>query len=232
MKHLHPLDCDVPHLASWLPTRARSCRKTTVRIDPDNHLLWRANVRRLDAELVRDNVLAVSGTLDKTLGGADIDFRQGEESKRRSVYLRHAYEKQMKMLVIFDAASPNECYRRSESIIPQQALALSNSSLALGQSRLLAGKLWKVANEQKDASGEFVRQAYLQILARPPADKELTLCLKFLDEQSTLLADSSELTTFIGGAKPKIQPAGDPAQRARENLVQVLLNHNDFVTIR
>ena len=233
MKHLHRL---IVTSRTWQLASTANPRlaEKNSRIDSDNHLLWRANVRRLDAELVRDNVLAVSGSLDHTLGGADIDFHQGEESKRRSVYLRHAYEKQMKMLVIFDAASPNECYRRSESIIPQQALALANSSLALGQSRLLASSLWKEAsdNEPDDSSAEFVRMAYLQILSRPPAEKELTLCLNFLDEQAKLLGDSSKLKTFIGGEKPKIQPAGDPAQRARENLVQVLLNHNDFVTIR
>lgn len=233
MKHLHRL---IVTSRTWqlASTADAGLSEKNSRIDPDNHLLWRANVRRLDAELVRDNVLAVSGSLDHTLGGADIDFRQGEESKRRSVYLRHAYEKQMKMLVIFDAASPNECYRRSESIIPQQALALANSSLALGQSRLLAAGLWKESLEKEpdDSSAEFVRLAYLQVLSRPPAEKELALCLKFLDEQAKLLADSSKLKTFIGGEKPRIQPAGDPAQRARENLVQVLFNHNDFVTIR
>ena len=233
MKHLHRL---IVTSRTWqlASTADERLSEKNSRIDPDNYLLWRANVRRLDAELIRDNVLAVSGSLDKILGGADIDFRQGEESKRRSVYLRHAYEKQMKMLVIFDAASPNECYRRSESIIPQQALALANSSLALGQSRLLAGSLWKESTEKEpdDSSIEFVRLAYLQILSRPPAEKELTLCLKFLDNQAKLLADSSKLKTFIGGEKPKIQPASDSAQRARENLVQVLLNHNDFVTIR
>ena len=147
MKHLHRL---IVTSRTWrLASSAGLAKNVSREIDPDNKLLWRANVRRLDAEIIRDNVLAVGGQLDKTIGGVDIDFRQGEESKRRSIYLRHAYEKQMTMLVLFDAASPNECYRRSESIVPQQALALTNSSLSLSQSRLLARKLWKEVSQNE-----------------------------------------------------------------------------------
>ena len=201
-------------------------------IDQDNLYLWRTNVNRLDAEIVRDNILAVGGQLDRSLGGADIDFRQGEETHRRSLYLRHAYEKQMTMLVLFDAASPNECYRRSESIIPQQALALTNSSLSLGQSRLLARQLWKEASSAVDAESHFTRLAFLQILSRPPAEEELAACLQFMVDQAKTLADTSRLTTFAGGSEPKIKPAAEPSERARENFVHVLMNHNDFVTIR
>jgi len=190
------------------------------------------NARRLDAEIIRDNVLAVSGQLDTTMGGADIDYTKGEETRRRSIYLRHAYEKQMTMLVLFDAASPNECYRRSESIIPQQALALMNSSLSLSQSRLLAPKLWQAASTDEAPQKHFVRAAFLQILSRPPADEELAACQQFLTEQAATLSDTSQLTTFVGGVAAKVKPATEPHQRARENLIQVLMNHNDFVTVR
>jgi hypothetical protein len=165
-------------------------------------------------------------------GGADIDYKQGEVSRRRSIYLRHAYEKQMTMLVLFDAASPNECYRRSESIIPQQALALSNSSLSLGQSRLLARQLWQEVSKESKPQSRFVAVAFEQILSRPPVDEELTVCLKFLIDQAATLSDLSKLTTFAGGANSKIKPATNPQQRALENLVLVLMNHNDFVTVR
>ena len=178
-------------------------------------------------------MLGVAGQLDKTLGGQDIDFRQGETSRRRSIYLRHAYEKQMTMLVLFDAASPTDCYRRSESIVPQQALALANSSLSLGQSRLLAAQLWKeIAAESADRDSHFLRGAFLQILSRPPDNEELSVCRQFLTDQATMLSDPSKLTTFSGGNNPQVKPASDPHQRARENLVHVLMNHNDFVSIR
>ena len=195
--------------------------------------MWRTNVRRLDAEIICDSVLAVSGQLDDQRGGADIGFRKGEESRRRSIYLRHAYEKQMTMLVLFDAASPNECYRRSESIIPQQALALANSSLSLGSSRLLARELWReVSQGGAVGNSQFVTEVFLQTLSRPPTNEERAACVVFLKEQAETLSDPSSLQTFAGGTVPKIKPSSDPLERARENLVQVLMKHNDFVSVR
>ena len=231
MKHLHRL---IVTSRTWqLASSATGSHAEQNRsIDQDNQTLWRMNINRLDAEIIRDNILAVGGQLDKSLGGADIDFRQGEETRRRSIYLRHAYEKQMTMLVLFDAASPNECYRRSESIIPQQALALTNSSLSLGRSRLLARQLWTEASSADNAESHFVRSAFLQILSRQPAEEELAACRQFITDQSKTLADTSKLTTFNGGGTPEIKPAADPTDRARENLVHVLMNHNDFVTVR
>src|SRR5207249_1645452 len=102
---------------------------------PDNRYLWRMNTRRMEAEVVRDSVLYVAGQLDLTMGGPELDHNLGLTTKRRSLYYRHAAEKQMEFLLIFDAASVNECYRRAESVVPQQALAMANSSLVLAQSR-------------------------------------------------------------------------------------------------
>ncbi len=231
MKHLHRL---ILTSRTWRLRSSADGRLSAENrsIDPDNHYLWKTNVRRLDAEIVRDNLLAVSGEMDSALGGADIDFREGEVSPRRSVYLRHAYEKQMTMLVLFDAASPNECYRRSQSVIPQQALALSNSSLSLGKSRRLAYRLWEEIAMEADPEAKFVRQAFLQLLSREPDGAEIDVCLRFLQDQADTLSDLSSLTRFAAGAEPKTKPASDPHVRARENLVHVLMNHNDFVTIR
>ncbi|MCA9231410.1 MAG: PSD1 domain-containing protein [Planctomycetales bacterium] len=229
MKHLHRL---IVTSRVWQLASATGDHIVNLEIDPDNHYLWRTNVRRLEAEIVRDNVMAVAGQLDLSLGGADIDYLQGETSPRRSIYLRHAYEKQMTMLVQFDAASPNECYRRSESIIPQQALALINSSLSLGQSRLLARQLREKVADTEQELPSFVEAAFRQILARPPAEQELSLCLEFLAKQSATLAETDSLTIFRGGSEAAVKPATDPLQRAQENLVHVLMNHNDFVTVR
>ena len=57
-------------------------------------------------------------------------------------------------------------------------------------------------------------------------------CLQFLDDQTATLSDSSRLTTFRQGVASKVKPATEPRARARENLVHVLMNHNDFVTVR
>ncbi|OYW17819.1 MAG: hypothetical protein B7Z55_11780, partial [Planctomycetales bacterium 12-60-4] len=139
--------------------------------DRDNHRLWKFPVRRLEAEAVRDSVLAVAGSLDTTRGGPDIDFHDGETVLRRSVYFRHAYEKQMTFLVLFDAASPNECYRRSDSIVPQQALALANSPLVRKQAEKLATSL----QAETKSPREFVERTFETILSRKPTSAEMSL---------------------------------------------------------
>ncbi len=197
-------------------------------IDPDNQNFWRANVRRLSAEQVRDNLLAVAGTLDPTRGGPDIDFRDGEKTLRRSLYFRHAYEKQMPMLVVFDAANPTDCYRRSESIIPQQALALANSPLAIDQARHTSKRLGKQSGDDRS----FIRHAYVAILSRQPTADEMSACENFLTRQAKLLSSPESLSSAGGTAKTTVQPSDDAGDRARENMVHALLNTNDFVTVR
>ncbi len=233
MKHLHQLmvTSNTYRLSSNPPavsSTPHSALRAPHSIDPDNRALWHMNTRRLEAELVRDSLLYVGGSLDCSLGGPDIDFQLGETSKRRSVYFRHAYEKQMQFLVLFDAANVNECYRRTDSVIPQQALAVANSPLSLTQSRLLARKL----SEPSDNDLAFVKRAFEHILSRQPSAEEQATCEKFLISQSTRLIEPDKLTSFPGDKKAEVPPASEPGQRARENLIHVLLNHNDFVTIR
>ncbi len=229
------------HVANW------SAIEQNRQIDPDNRLLWRGSVRRLDAEVIRDSLLAVGGTLDRTQGGPDIDFELGEKQLRRSLYFRTAYEKQMTMLVLFDAAGPQECYRRSESIIPQQALALSNSPLSFDQSRNLARLLWEkvvaamgtaglaaptTSHSVKHQETAFVQAAFETLLGRPSTEQELQACLSFLATQSQLLQAPANLHLLPGEQVGQSHAASDPTVRARENLIHTLLNHNDFVSLR
>lgn len=193
--------------------------------DPDNRWLWRQNVRRMTAEMVRDSVLSVAGELDVTHGGVELDHNAGMTIKRRSLYFRHAPEKQMVFLEVFDAASPTECYKRSESVVPQQALALANSPLTQAQSRALAKKLATRASD--DAA--FITLAFATVLNRSATPAEHDTCQSFLREQTTLLKGK---LTPVGGPSSGIAPAADPHARARESLIHVLLNHNDFVSVR
>ena len=71
-------------------------------------------------------IFHVAGKLDPTMGGPDIDQAQGLTSRRRSLYLRNAAEKEVEFLKIFDGPSVTECYARRPSVVPQQALALAN----------------------------------------------------------------------------------------------------------
>ena len=169
--------------------------------DPDNRLLWRWPSRRMEGEIVRDNLLHVAGTVDRSFGGPDIDNKKAQSSKRRSVYLRHAHEKLVEFVQIFDGPKVSECYLREESVQPHQALALANSPLTFDQSKVLSADISAVAKED----AVFVVKAYHRILSRDPKPDERELCEDFLKDTKT---------------------------NARERLVMILFNHNDFVTIR
>jgi hypothetical protein len=201
--------------------------------DPDNAYLWRMNSRRMEAEVVRDNVLYLSGNLDETMGGPEVDHNLGLVSRRRSIYLRLAAEKEVPFLKLFDGPSVTECYERRPSVMPQQALALANSELTSAQSELLAQSLEKRVGADP---ARFVTEAFVQILSRPPTAQERELCLSFLAEQTLRQRAPVGSLKMIAGSTPSGVQAdatkGDAAQRARRNLILVLFNHNDFVTVR
>ncbi len=202
--------------------------------DPDNAYLWHFPQQRLDAEIIRDALLSVGGSLDPTMGGPDLDFQKGDQVYRRSLYFRHAYEKQMTLLVTFDAASPLECYRRSPSIIPQQALAMTNGNLARSMARRSAQRIWDQLPMDERSTTSFVRMLYLHTLNRLPEVAEIEACERFLLKQKTTYASgpAKSLTKFSGGSSPLVAAAEDADARARESLTHVLLNHNDFITLR
>lgn len=198
------------------------------KIDPDSVYLWRMPSRRMEAEVVRDNLLFVTGSLDPAMGGPDIDHNLGLTSKRRSIYLRQAAEKEVEFLKIFDGPSVTECYQRRPTVMPQQALALANSELALAQARVLSRKLVATTGNDLDA---YIRQAFQRVLARKPAKEELRLCREFLlsAENEARLEDSA---IPVSNSKATKAPSQDSLSKKREHLILVLLNHNDFVTIR
>ena len=187
-------------------------------IDPDNVDLWRFPPRRAEAEVVRDALFAVAGELDLAMGGPEIDHANGLTVPRRSVYFRHAAEKQMEFLKIFDAAGVTECYQRKDSILPQQALALANSELTLKLSKKVAADLAKSAGTEPKG---FTRAAFERVLSRPATEAELAECVAYLNRASSEADRSSAAWQ-----------ATESAAGLRDSLVHVLMNHHDFVTIR
>ena len=230
MKYLHRLL--VTSRAYRMQSASRDAAPENIRIDRDNHDLWRMNSRRLEAEAIRDSILHVAGELDTASGGPEVDHRIGETNKRRSMYFQTAYEKQMRFLVIFDEASVNECYRRTESVVPHHALALSNSAISFDQSRILARKLLAESKESRDPVREFVERAFKRVLSRSPSMREMAACRTFLADQERQLSEAGKLTRFSAKGTSKVKPSADARIRAHEDLIHVLLNHNDFVTIR
>lgn len=177
--------------------------------DPGNRLYWRMNPRRMESQLVRDNLLQLSGELDLTMGGPSMKYENA--GNRRSLYFTHSPDAIDPFLKTFDDADLLQCYRRSESVVPQQALALSNSALALESSRKIAEKIGTEQSAEK-----FIELAFREVLARAPEEAETKECLRFLEELRAL-SGTSEATEEA---------------RYRAQLVHALINHNDFVTIR
>ena len=202
--------------------------------DPENAYLWRMNPRRMEAEVVRDSTLRVSGSLDATMFGPELDQGQGLVVPRRSIYFRSSKEKKVTFLEMFDSPNVTDCYRRSETVAPQQALAMVNSSLTLAEARRLAGALTTELglSASHDDPPAFIGAAFERILCRPPSGEELATCREFLETQSRRFADPKLLVAFTSGGENPVKPSADPLGRARENLVHVLLNHNDFLTVR
>lgn len=175
--------------------------------DPENRYYGRMNSTRMDAQVLRDSLLSLAGELDPKLGGPSIPVNA--ETRRRSLYYVHSHNDQQKFLAIFDDSSVLECYRRAESIVPQQALALANSKFALTMAEKINARLAAVPD------ADFVRAAFETILATTPTDAERKECEAALVELRTLL-----------------KGAHDAAKRARGDLIQALLNHNDFIAVR
>ena len=192
-------------------------------IDPANRLLWRMNTRRMEAEVVRDSVLYAAGSLDLKMGGPVLNEESDEDKPRRSLYFRLTPDAQLLFLKTFDGADPTACYQRTESIVPQQALALANSRLSLTQSRALAKRLGDLP------AGKFVTGSFDAILSRPPSAEEMAMSLRFLEQQEALFQNAKALTPFH--ADERAAPP-DVKERARENLIQALFNRSEFVTIR
>jgi len=207
MKHLHRL-----LVTSETYQRSSAAGDSDAsRVDPENRLLWRMNVGRMEAELVRDSLLAVAGRLDLTPGGQELENKDSLTTFRRSLYYSCQPEDDGKspLGMLFDGPEPADCYRRSRTIIPQQALALSNSELAHDLSARLAESIHAdLSDTERQGVAPFVLRAFQQILSRSPSPAELEACAEFLG------------------------PPASIGEIERSSLVRVLLNHNDFVAIR
>ncbi len=199
-----------------------------VQRDPDNRWLSRFPRRRIESEVVHDAFLAAAEELDLTLGGQEIESDQEEKSRRRTLYFSTHPEDggRIKFLENFDSPDPGDCYRRTESVIPQQALALINSPLSRQLSRKLAGKLWQSTVESPHRREELVKVAFEQVLTRSPTIAEQEQCSAFITRQALLF---QQTTAGVGN---QAQPTSPPELRAYESLIHTLFSHTDFVTMK
>lgn len=243
LKHLHQL------IMTSTAYRQSSRRETAGEAaDPENQLLWRMNVRRLDAESLRDSTLAAGGDLNEkpfgppvpvmadrvgqfVLGienldagrpGAEIAMH-GEEF-RRSVYVQVRRSRPLAVLETFDwpAMAPN-CTTRNASTGAPQALMLMNGEFTLEQSQRLAERVAKETAEET----EQIRRIWRVALARDPREDELSAAQAFLREQQEYFTAHSDLL------KPQKKGAKEltATLAALANLAQAILSCDEFLYV-
>jgi hypothetical protein len=175
-------------------------------LDPDNRLLWRQNRRRLDAEQLRDSLLAAAGQLgrDTTLaaGPATADL----SAPRRTIYLLAVRSDTSNFRTLFDAADPTtSIHARNESTVAPQALFMLNHSFALAMTEALTKRLLREGPREDE---KRIAWLYERLFARPASPRELAIGLRIVREHAS--AD---------------------AAAAWRQYVQVLLCANEFVYV-
>jgi hypothetical protein len=144
--------------------------------DGDNVLFGRMNRRRLDAEQLRDSLLAASGQLDLARGGLPI--RDGN-TPRRTLYLMTIRSVRATFRDLFDGADSTAIIdKRTVSTVAPQALYLLNDPFVLQQAERLATR----AKAASDQDGERISAIYRWVLARPPSDAEQAVAKELLAE--------------------------------------------------
>jgi hypothetical protein len=176
--------------------------EANAKLDADNRYLWRMNRRRLEAEMLRDSVLSVAGSINLKMGGPPVippltpeemaglkDASQWPvgldktEYTRRSVYLYVKRSFRMPLFEVFDMPDTSfSCERRNVTTVAPQALALMNNDFVLEQARYFAERLIRDSGENP---ANWIDAAWQASMARPAVDAERQDALRFLQQQQT-----------------------------------------------
>lgn len=211
--------------------------------DPQNILLARQSRWRLSAEAVRDNALAVSGLLSRTVGGPSVKppqpasvskegFRnewvasRGADRYRRGLYTFLQRTSPFSQFVTFDLPdSSRSCTRRERSNTPLQALQLLNDPLFVEASRALASRILREAPPPDDFR---LKHAFVLVLARAPEPAEAARLLAYLEQQKAIFqAEPQSAAELLSDPLPAAECARHAAWVA---VASVLLNLDETVT--
>jgi len=192
-------------------------------VDPDNGFLWRYPLQRLDAESIRDSILAVSGELDHAMGGPYVATQRmksggvavpesAEGAHRRSIYLRRRRTQVPDILSVFDAPKiVFSCTQRNVSTTSLQSLALLNSQFSTLRARQFAERLKRASDNTPKSK---LQRAYWLAFARPPTPLELQAGQRFLAAQSAIS-----------------QTGNDAETRVWSDYCQMLISTNEFLYV-
>ncbi len=172
--------------ATYRQSALRAMPERAASEDPNNRCLWRMNVRRLDAEQIRDSALAVSGELDLSTGGASVNAT----TPRRSIYTKVIRNRRDPLLAVFDGADGfSSTDRRNVTTTPTQALLMINGPWPLARASAFARRL-RTLNAASDR--ERIQQAYRLSYGREPGVAEIDSAQQFLHSQAGIIADTSQ----------------------------------------
>jgi len=252
---LKPLVREIVTSSAYRQSSAR--RESLDAIDPDNRLLGRMSVRRLQAEGIRDSLLAISGRLSiKMFGSAvpvtpddvgqivvGVDTRDsagrptgkvvplGDDEFRRSIYVQVRRSSPLGMLEPFDAPlmTPN-CELRASSTVAPQSLLMMNSSFVVEQSDAMATRIEREAGADPAAQ---LQRAWLLAYSRKPSESEMKASVAFLTEQTAIVTQAAAAAAAATPPDPKkpAPAAPSPAHVALAQLCQALLISNEFLYV-
>jgi hypothetical protein len=233
LKSLHRL---IVTSATYRQSTAYDAQRSA--IDPDNRLLWRRRPQRLEAEILRDAILAASHTLNLEPFGpafkppisADAivarntktpypkDAKDTPATRRRSVYMFHKRVTQNPLLQVFDEPDASvSCSRRNTTTVAPQALALLNDTFVRDRALDFARLLLAPDSENKNAT---IDRAFELTLSRPPRDAERDAALDFVNQQFQ--------------ARAEREPSAPPTEireQALADLCQALFSLNEFIYV-
>ena len=173
--------------------------------DPENRLWWKMTTRRLDAEQIRDTILATTGQLNLAMGGPSVDAKE----PRRSVYTKLKRNAPDPLLDVFDAPEGlNSTALRNVTTTPPQALLMFNSPFMLGQAKAFAARL------EREKTEDPIERAYRLAFGRGASREEKVQAEAFIREQMERV-----------GRQP------DARRRAFVDFCHVLLNANEFLYV-
>ena len=222
-------------------------REGTLARDPENRLLSRGAVRRLDAESVRDAILTISGSLDSKYGGPPVPImadRVGQwvigienlnagrpgpvlemqgERYRRSVWVEVRRSRPLAVLDTFDrpAMEPN-CTQRVSTTVASQSLLMMNSDFVVSQSARFADRLKEVGSQPV----KRIRHAWQLVYSTEPTVEQVTAAVAFVEEQTALF---SKPAATDDNKKTTAEETLQAADRAWSVFCQALLSSNRFL---
>ena len=226
--------------------RQSSVNDASMRADPENRLYARSKIRRLDAESLRDSMLAATGSLiQASFGppsniGCDPSGRivvgidkgtinthkvesAGQDDFRRSIYVQVRRTRPLTVLDAFDAPTmvPN-CEMRSQTTVAPQSLLLMNDTFVLENSRRLADRL---QTDFPDDRRRQIERAWTLLYGKPATEADLMRSMSYLEEQTKALTQYHHDTQHPKGVVP------NPPQEAMASLCQVLCSSNRFLYV-